>query len=262
MIRGYGLHTGVLSDVHFHRVEGGVRFLRNGVEIPARVESVIATPRCTILGKNHEKIALVEHILAALHVTGWWQGLLIEVSNEEIPILDGSAQGWLKAIAALGTPPQQERVWRVKQAYSSGEHEKGSFLAVSPTGIAQLSVAISYDHPAIGAQRWLGTPSRYPELSAARTFGFLRDYEMLRSKGLASHASLENAIVFDDNGPLAPLRFPDELVRHKALDVLGDFFLLGRPLLGGLEVHKGSHTEHVAFMRQLFAHDVLEEVAL
>jgi UDP-3-O-[3-hydroxymyristoyl] N-acetylglucosamine deacetylase len=134
------------------------------------------------------------------------------------------------------------------------------FLSVEPEPTTKLSVAVDYDHPAIGSQAWEGTPETYLELLSARTFGFLKEYEMLRKQGLASHVSLENAIVFDENGTLSPLRFPNEPVRHKALDVLGDFFLLGKPLLGSLSVARGSHAAHVTFMRQLLAHDILQEV--
>jgi UDP-3-O-[3-hydroxymyristoyl] N-acetylglucosamine deacetylase len=290
VLSGHGLHTGVFSEVRLHRVEGGVRFLRNGTEIPALLESVIATPRCTILGKDNEKIALVEHLLAALHVLGWWEGVLLEVSGEEIPILDGSAQGWVEEVRSLGTPPplrshlevvkgfgvqgsgfsqnpkplsgsksastiqaETDRIWNLKTPNPE------PFLSIEP-GATKLSVSVNYDHPAIGSQTWEGSPEKYPELLSARTFGFLKEYETLRSQGLASHVSLENAIVFHENGTLSPLRFSNEPVRHKALDVLGDFFLLGKPLLGSLSVARGSHHAHVTFMRQLLAHDILQEV--
>jgi UDP-3-O-[3-hydroxymyristoyl] N-acetylglucosamine deacetylase len=272
VVSGYGLHTGVFSEVRLHQTEGGVRFLRNGVQIPAGLESVIATPRCTILGKDSEKIALVEHLLAALHVLGWWSGVLIEVSNEEIPILDGSAQGWVEEVRSLGTPPVQKRAFRVIKEFGRGAGEQGIPLSVPPAPLlpwlsvepatTKLSVSVDYDHPAIGSQTWEGTPQSYSELLSARTFGFLNEYEILRKQGLASHVSLENAIVFDENGSLSPLRFNNEPVRHKALDVLGDFFLLGKPLLGKLSVARGSHAAHVTFMRQLLAHDILQEVEL
>jgi UDP-3-O-[3-hydroxymyristoyl] N-acetylglucosamine deacetylase len=242
-----------------------VRFLRNGVEIPAVLSSVIATPRSTILGKDNEKVIMVEHLLAALHVAGWWEGLLIEVSDDELPMLDGSATGWAEEVRGLGVPPAVFWGWSVAKSFEAGEHPRQSsllpFLAVEP-GRTALTVSIDFDHPAVGQQTWQGTPEMFPELLSARTFGFLKDYEMLRKQGLAFHASLENAIVFDENGSLSPLRFKDEPVRHKALDVLGDFFLLGKPLSGRLEVARGSHAAHVTFMKQLLAHNILTEVVL
>lgn len=270
MLSGYGLHTGVFSEVRLHRTEGAVRFLRNGTEIPALLESVIATPRCTVLGKDNEKIALVEHLLAALHITGWWEGVLIEVSSEEIPILDGSAQGWLEEVRSLGNPPALGSHLEVVKGF--GVQGAGFGVLTEPRtpnpephlfvepGATKLSVSVDYDHPAIGNQTWEGTPETYSELLSARTFGFLKEYEMLRKQGLASHVSLENAIVFDENGTLSPLRFNNEPVRHKALDVLGDFFLLRKPLLGSLSVARGSHHAHVTFMRELLANDILQEV--
>ena len=126
----------------------------------------------------------------------------------------------------------------------------GSRLSAAP-GAPSLATEIAFDHPAIGLQRWRGEPERYAELLSARTFGFLRDYERLRRADLAAHATLENVIVYGDGGPLAPLRSADEPVKHKALDLLGDMFLLGRPLHGSLCAVKGSHTSHVAFARRL-----------
>jgi UDP-3-O-[3-hydroxymyristoyl] N-acetylglucosamine deacetylase len=276
MISGHGLHTGQVSNVYLHHAQGPVRFLRNGVEVPALLDYVIATPRSTILGKDNEKIIMVEHLLAALHAAGWWEGVMIEVSGEEIPMLDGSAQGWVEEVASLGTPPSVRshlevvKGIRYQVSGSSAKPESHSetrnpkpetLLAIDP-GPTHLTVSIDFDHPAINHQSWEGTPETYPELLSARTFGFLKDYEALRKQGLASHVSLENAIVFDENGSLSPLRFSDEPVRHKALDVLGDFFLLGKPLVGRLEVARGSHSAHVTFMKQLLAHDILQEVVL
>jgi UDP-3-O-[3-hydroxymyristoyl] N-acetylglucosamine deacetylase len=274
MISGHGLHTGAVSNVYLHRTDGPVRFLRNGVEIPALLDYVIATPRSTILGKDNEKIMMVEHLLAALHALGWWEGVLIEVSGEELPMLDGSAQEWLEEVRGLGVPPAVSRGWSVVEAFGTGEKRKeeeekpkispspSSPLLIIEPGPTHLTVSIEFPHPAIGSQVWQGTSEGYAEVLSARTFGFLKDYEALRSQGLASHVSLENAIVFDENGPLSPLRFPNEPVRHKALDVLGDFFLLGKPLLGRLEVARGSHAAHVTFMKQLLAHNILQEVLL
>ncbi len=273
MISGYGLHTGQVSTVHLHHTEGPVRFLRNGVEIPALLDYVTGTPRSTILGKDNEKVIMVEHLLAALHIAGWWQGVLIEVSGEELPMLDGSAQGWIEEVRGLGVPPVPSLGFSVIKPFRGGEREEEEkrgkinissspplpLLTVEP-GSTHLTVSIDFDHPAIGHQNWAGTPETYVELLSARTFGFLKDYETLRSQGLASHVTLENAIVFGENGSLSPLRFENEPVRHKALDVLGDFFLLGKPLLGRLEVARGSHAAHVTFMRQLLAHDILQEV--
>lgn len=248
MIKGFGLHTGVFSEVHFHPAEGPVRFRLNKTEIEARVNNVVSTERCTVLGKDGKTLAVVEHLLAALHVLGWWQNLLIEVSDRELPILDGSAQGWLEPLSQLGKPPQPPDAFVLKEPLDV--NLDSSRLRASP-GKAQLKVAINFDHPMIGEQQWSGLPEQYPEVLAARTFGFLHELEYLRSKGLASQASLENAIVFDEKGALQALRFDNEPVRHKALDALGDLYLFGQPLSASLTIERGSHHLHVAFVKHL-----------
>lgn len=250
MLSGYGLHSGSFSKVRLHRAEGGVRFKLGQAEIPARLEYVIATPRCTVLGQDGTTLAMVEHLLAALYVQGWWHDLLIEVEGHEIPILDGSAAPWLAEIEALGTPPAIPPA--LHPQHSLDYQQTGSQISLH-SNENKLSVSIDFPHPAIGKQSWVGTPEQFPDLLSARTFGFMQEYELLRNQGLASHVSLENAIVFDDNGPLTQLRFLDEPVRHKALDVLGDFFLLGQPLHGTLNVFRGSHRHHIQFMKQLMS---------
>ena len=114
MLSGYGLHTGVFSHVRLHQTEGAVRFRVGKTEIFASLESVVATPRCTVLGKDGVTIALVEHLLAALSITGWWQNVLIEVEGGELPILDGSAAPWLEEIQNLGTPPETPQAFYCK----------------------------------------------------------------------------------------------------------------------------------------------------
>lgn len=248
MIQGYGLHTGVKSEVRFFIEDGPVRFMRNGVSIEASIDNVSNTQRCTVLAKDNQHIALVEHLLAVLHVKGWWRNLVIEVSDQELPILDGSAQGWLEAINELGTAPKKPDFFTISKAI---RHEKGSSYIEAAQGEAKLTANIEFEHPAIGRQSWQGRPESYADLLNARTFGFLSELEYLRSQGLASQASLENAIVFDESGALQPLRHQNEPVRHKALDALGDFFLLGQPIRANITIMRGSHELHTHFIRKL-----------
>ncbi len=240
--------------MRLHPDEGDVRFRVGTTIIPARLESVIATPRCTILGKDGVNIALVEHLLAALSIAGWWKNVLIEVEGNELPILDGSSIPWLEDIQNLGLPPAIPEGFHAQLPFSYQHNDSSITLEPGPTS---LLVDIDFPHPAIGKQSFQGNPTNYRSLLSARTFGFKHEYEILRSQGLASHVSLENAIVFDDAGSLIPLRFADEPVRHKALDVLGDFFLLGSPLHGKLTVSRGSHHHHITFMKQLLASTTL-----
>jgi UDP-3-O-[3-hydroxymyristoyl] N-acetylglucosamine deacetylase len=254
VISGYGLHSGAPSWVRLHRAEGTVRFRRAGVEIPARLEYVAETKRSTTLAHRGYGVTTAEHLLAALHIRGWWEGLVIEVSADEVPILDGSAAPWLGAVDDLGPPPPAPPGFVVSQPFAWRQGE--TRLRVTP-GAPRLCAEIFFDHPAILQQRWCGGPEAFTELAGARTFGFLSDLEKLRAGGLATAASLDNAVVYGDEGPLAPLRMPDEPVRHKALDALGDLYLLGRPLVGALEVVRGSHGAHVHFARALLREAML-----
>ncbi len=250
-VSGVGLHSGLMSRVRLFRDDGvQVRLRRAGCEMVLGLEHVVATSRRTVLGAGGVRVALVEHLLAALVIVGWWRGLVIDVDADELPILDGSAAPWCDALAELGTPPPAPSPWVIERAqvYRDGVAE----VRLEP-GPTQLCAEIDFPHPSIGAQRWCGAPERYGELAAARTFGFLAEVDALRRRGLIAGADLENAIVFGEYGPLRPLRYADEPVRHKALDFVGDSFLLGRPLAGRVAVRRGSHQLHVSALRSFAA---------
>jgi UDP-3-O-[3-hydroxymyristoyl] N-acetylglucosamine deacetylase len=234
--------------VRLYREVGPVRFRRGRHELQPALDNVVATRRCTVLGSGSLRIATVEHLLAALYVSGWWRDLVIDVSGDELPILDGSAAPWLAPLAALGPPPPAPPPLAPRRPF--GMTRGGTELTLTP-GPTRLEVAIDFAHPAIGKQRWEGTPRDYPALLGARTFGFLDELATLRAQGLATAASPEHVIVYDQEGPLTELRYADEPVRHKALDALGDLYLLGRPLAGTLKVKRGSHSAHIDFMREL-----------
>ncbi len=252
MISGYGLHSGAPCRVHLHPSEGAVRFRRGKTEILARLEQVVETKRCTTLGTDSARVSLVEHLLAALYVAGWWKNLVIEVNADELPILDGSAISWFEIINTLGQAPPMPPSWQPAEPFTLIMRE--SRLSLKPTAAPlSLKVSIDFKHPAIGKQQWSGEPGDFQQLLAARTFGFLGELNTLRAQGLATAASLENAIVFDDEEAVQTLHYPDEPVRHKALDAIGDLFLLGRPLSGELSIERGSHSTHIEFMRELLA---------
>jgi UDP-3-O-[3-hydroxymyristoyl] N-acetylglucosamine deacetylase len=248
VIRGIAIHSGRISAVHLHRDEGPVRFRCGRQEVLADIDRVVATERCTVLAEGGARVALVEHLLAALHAAGFWRDLVIEVDGEELPILDGSAQAWSEAVAALGEPPPPPPP--LEPIGPIDVTAKGGRMRLQP-GERTLCAAIDFAHPAIGAQRWCGGPESWAETLEARTFGFLAEAEALQRAGFAIGATLENAIVFGDDGPLRPLRFTDEPVRHKALDALGDLFLMGAPIDGSIAIERGSHTLHIAFAREM-----------
>jgi UDP-3-O-[3-hydroxymyristoyl] N-acetylglucosamine deacetylase len=189
----------------------------------------------------------VEHLLAALYLRGIWEGLVIEVSGPEVPILDGSAQEWLAALQgfpALGPQPQPlSEITRI-------EEDRSSVLA-QPAETFSLSATIFFPHPRIGYQQVQSPPTRLEELAPARTFGFLHEVEAMRARGLIRGATLENALVFSQHDFVNTPRMLHEPAWHKALDFLGDLYLAGRPYQGGFVVHRGSHRLHVELARRL-----------
>jgi UDP-3-O-[3-hydroxymyristoyl] N-acetylglucosamine deacetylase len=249
VVRGIGVHGGRPATVHLIRREGPVRLRRAGREIVPDARAVVATRGSTVLASDGVRVATVEHLLAALHVRGIWSGLLIEVDGDELPILDGSAAPWDEALAALGPFPATAAPFPASTEAEA--HQPGGAVARLRAGPRRIEAAVRFDHPAVGRQTWTGGPDAWPDLLPARTFGFAAEAEALRAAGLARGAGPENAIVFGDDGPLQPLRFPDEPVRHKALDALGDLYLAGRPFDGTLRVERAGHDLHVRLVRML-----------
>ncbi|MCX7782938.1 MAG: UDP-3-O-acyl-N-acetylglucosamine deacetylase [Meiothermus sp.] len=247
MIRGIGLHSGEPGTVWFHPAEGPVRFRVGGLEFRPLASSVIDTTRCTVLGQHQVRLMTVEHLLAALYIRGIWEGLVIEVTGPEIPILDGSAQEWLAVFQ--GFPPQGPHPTPVSGTIRV-EEGRSSVLAQPAEGFS-LTVTILFPHPKIGYQQVQCPPTQIEELARARTFGFLHEVEAMRAQGLIKGASLENALVFSEHGFINTPRMLDEPVWHKALDFLGDLYLAGRPYQGRFVAHRGSHRLHVELAKLL-----------
>jgi len=246
-LAGHGVHGGAPCTVRLHRYDGPLVLRRAGRTVAPRISAVVGARGATVLGADGVRVAMVEHLFAALHVLDVWSGVLIEVDADELPILDGSAEPWAEAVAALGPfPPPPEPT----DLEGDVRRDDGATAALE-AGPRGLDVRIAFDHPAVGEQAWRGGPEAWPELLPARTFGFARDAGALRAAGMAAGARRENAIVFGDDAPLEPLRFPDEPVRHKALDALGDLYLLGRPFAGRLRVRRGGHELHQRLVSRL-----------
>lgn len=260
ILDGHGLHSNRPCRVTLRPVDHatGIQFLHapSGTLIPARAEFVNDLSLATTLGRDGIRLSTVEHLLAAL------AGLeiehaIIEVDGTELPILDGSAAPWLQVLQEAGTRalPGPRRVIHMLRPVEV--QQNGKWMRVSPYPGLRLRYTIDFDHPAIGRQsRELTlTPEKFKrELGAARTFCMDRDIEYMRSKGLALGGSLENAVVFSADGPLnEALRFEDEAVRHKMLDLVGDLALLGAPLEGLVEAHAAGHAMHVALVQAVLA---------
>jgi UDP-3-O-[3-hydroxymyristoyl] N-acetylglucosamine deacetylase len=254
---GIGLHSGhkVTLTLKPAAADTGIVFRRTdvGIEIPATVKHVSAVHYATVLGRNGATVETVEHLLAALVSVGI-DNVVVELTHNEVPIMDGSAAPFLflvqeAGIKRLAAPRRYMKVTRPVQLAHSDKR-----IAIYPSDHFKVSYTISFDHPVLRHQ---SRTERITELSfaesiaPARTFGFLKDVESLRQNGLALGGSLENAIVIGDAGVLNALRFEDEFVRHKILDVVGDLALVGHPIVGHVVVHRGGHALHTALAAQL-----------
>jgi UDP-3-O-[3-hydroxymyristoyl] N-acetylglucosamine deacetylase len=227
---GVGLHSGVPCriDVRPAAPGTGLRFVSGGVPVPALAEYVIETARATVLGKDGITISTVEHLLAALFGSGITNAE-IRVEGPEIPVADGSARMFTDCIAGAGIATQSEPRLRYVPVAPVFVRDGDRAIVVLPS--SQFRVRFLADFaPPIGAQYFDAevTPQMFAdEIAAARTFGYLHEVEALRKRGLAQGGTLENALVFAPDGPMQPMRWPNEPVRHKVLDLLGDLALLG-----------------------------------
>jgi UDP-3-O-[3-hydroxymyristoyl] N-acetylglucosamine deacetylase len=238
-------------------VDHGIRFKRSdlgGVEIPARVSHLGGGQQLqTGLVSEKASVETVEHLLAALRSLGI-DNVLVELNHFEVPIMDGSSAPWVyliqdAGIKELSASRQSIQILRPVQVQHGDK-----MIAAYPADRFKISYTISFDHPLLRHQQKtldLDEQVFIDEIAPARTFGFLKEVEMLRQRGLALGGSLENAIVLGETGVLNPLRFEDEFVRHKILDVIGDLALVGHPIQGHLVVHRGGHALHTAFAAEL-----------
>ena len=260
---GAGVHSGQASVLTFRPAEPGtgIRFKRVDLvdtpEIPATLEHVVGTELGTSLGVGRTEVRTVEHVLAALVGAGV-DNAMLELSGPEPPIRDGSFQDYVLAVAGVGVVEQSEpaRVIELTEPLAVRCNSGASYVATPGDGF-RLSATIQFAHPVIGRQygSFEITPENFSrELAPARTFGFRADAEALLARGLAQGASLDNTVVLDEGGVLNDgLRFPDEFLRHKAGDVVGDLALLGARLRGHVIAERPSHEGNVALGRAIAA---------
>ena len=259
-VEGIGLHLGQPCTLTFKPAHAGegITLLRTDVAgaspIPAKVDQVGETERRTQLGSGENTVHTVEHVLAAVAAMGI-NDLLIEMSGPEPPILDGSAAPFYKALerAGLAALEGQPEILTLSEPVRIIDGE--SVYEAFPADHLELDVTIEFTHPMIGRQSTricVNRESFESELSAARTFGFVKEVEWLRSRGLIKGASVENAIVLDDTGLVnGPLRWSDEFVRHKAMDCIGDLALTGARVRARVVALKPSHRGTVTLVREL-----------
>ena len=262
-VNGIGLHTGASANLTFCPAPPGtgIYFVRRDLPgspaISTQAEQVTATTLATTLGGDDFSVSTVEHCLstlAALRI----DNLFIELDGPEIPIVDGSAMPFLEAINKVGLVEQNEprKYAFITQPIFEGDQDKHAF--VSPYNGLRITCDIDFKHPAIGHQSYdidITEASFTREIARARTFGFMKDVEALRARGLARGGSLDNCVVLDDTSVCNPegLRWENEFVRHKVLDALGDLVNLGMPLMGHVVLHRAGHDLLNKLVRRILA---------
>lgn len=261
LFEGLGLHTGRYSAVRLKPAarNTGITFFRKdkGESIKADVNAVCDTAFATTIGFNGTRIKTVEHLLAALAGLGV-DNVLVEVEGPEIPILDGSSALFVRKIKESGIASQAALRPYIKVFKPVFFKEGHTEITIMPYDGRRLTCQTYYDHRLLGHQKLtieLAEDSFERELAPARTFGFLKDIEFLKSRGLAQGGSLDNAVVLDENDILnsSGLRFKDEFLRHKALDFIGDISLLGFPIEGHIYAVRSGHSSNLKFVRKLLS---------
>ncbi|MEO6727085.1 MAG: UDP-3-O-acyl-N-acetylglucosamine deacetylase [Blastocatellia bacterium] len=261
---GVGLHSASPVNVTVRPAPPYTSYLfrrtdLNDFEIPAAPQYVTHVSYATTLMKSGVMISTVEHLLSALYGCGV-DNAIIEVDSLEVPILDGSSQQWVRLIEQAGIVelPAARPYLRVLKRIAVSE--KNRTMSIEPANEFRITCEIDFNHPMIGLQRrevgfynggHNGSYAR--EIARARTFGFVEELELLRQNGLARGGSLENAIALTRDGILNPdpLRFDDEFVRHKILDIIGDLALAGMPILGHVRASRSGHGLHTMLLSTL-----------
>ncbi|MFH1757256.1 MAG: UDP-3-O-acyl-N-acetylglucosamine deacetylase [Pseudomonadota bacterium] len=261
---GIGLHTGIPCNLTIRpsAPDSGIVFIRKdlpqNVRIKAHIENVVDATLATTLGIDGVKVSTVEHLMAAFAGLGI-DNAEIEMNAAEVPIMDGSAEPFNALLKRAGIQLQDKvkKFVIIKRPVTVTEEDRQATLL--PSNDFKISYTIDFKHPLISNQYYLiqisnGNFER--EICRARTFGFLRDYEMLKARGFARGGSLENAVVIDESKVIneGGLRFTDEFVRHKILDSIGDLWLLGAQVIGHFIGYKSGHTLNHKLIHKLLAH--------
>jgi len=264
---GIGLHKGVAVKLRLEPMgeDSGIVFFREdlGVSINLSVDSVVDTKLATVIGKDNAVISTIEHLMSAVYAFGI-DNLRVIVDNDEIPIMDGSSIGFVMLLKEAGIKELNapKKFFKITKPVKVEVDNK--FVEIVPNEKIVYDFEIDFDHPVIGNQKYrfnFSTQKYIEEIARARTFGFLKEVQYLRSIGLALGGSLENAIVLDDKGILnESLRFPDEFVRHKILDAIGDLSLFGY-FIGEYRAFAGGHYLNHLLTKKIIQEDAYEVVS-
>ncbi len=256
-IKGIGLHSGEPVNVKLIPAESyeGINFIRNNVLIPARIEYANSFEFSTSLRKEGQTVRTVEHLMAALYFTGI-DNIYIHIDSEELPILDGSSIMFIEKIKDAGIVSlKEEKIYAVINS-ELNVSEGDKYITGRPYRGFMATYQASYRNRIIGNKKYSYDSTDkddFINVAKARTYCFLEEIEFLREKGLARGGSLDNAVVFKGETVLNPegLRFEDEPVKHKVLDLIGDLYLLGMPVIGEVYSFKGGHRLNASFVRKL-----------
>jgi len=260
---GNGLHTGKRINMTLSPADAntGIRFVRKDLDlitpIPAFMNRVVNTTMATTISEGKTSIATTEHLLAAINGLSI-DNIIIEVDGPEVPIMDGSAGPFVDLLLGAGIKQQKSYRRLVKITREISYRDGDRHISINPYDGFKVTAEINFKHDTIKRQVYsvVLTPKKFIEdICRARTFGFLEDIEKLQKNGLALGASLENAVGMDRNGILNKegLRFDNEFVRHKIVDIIGDMTLLGCPVLGHVVAYKSGHSQHLKLMETIAA---------
>jgi UDP-3-O-[3-hydroxymyristoyl] N-acetylglucosamine deacetylase len=257
---GIGLHSGkaVKMTMRPAPVDTGIVFVRTdlgGIELAVVSANTGATSYATTLGRNGASVGTVEHLLSAFSGLNI-DNAIVEIDAEEVPIMDGSAGPFIRMIARAGIRSQKKFQPVLKVIKPVFVREGNKQIAVWPADTTSISYFIDFNHPMLKEQSLHYLPSEESylrEVADARTFGFLSDVRTLQANGLAKGASLDNAVALGEDSVLNKegLRYKDEFVRHKILDLIGDFSLIGMPVIGHIVAHKSGHALNARMVSKL-----------
>ena len=261
-IEGVGLHSGAPVSLTMHPAPAGsgLVFVRSDLDdfpVPADWRYVARVSYATSLMRHGVLVSTTEHLLSALYGMGI-DNVRLEINNLEAPIADGSSLPFVEMIQRAGvrTLDQRREFLRIRKPIEVIDGLKR--VRIEPADRFEIACRIDFDHPNVGRQTFevAVDPNVFAkDIAAARTFGFERDLEQMRDMGLIRGATIDNAVCFSDEGVINPggLRFDDEPCRHKALDLIGDLALLGRPLLGRVTAARAGHAAHAALVRRIMS---------
>jgi UDP-3-O-[3-hydroxymyristoyl] N-acetylglucosamine deacetylase len=241
-------NTGI---VFVYRNEAGKTLL------PAAVTNKVPTELCTAISVNGHQVKTIEHLLAAL-VGMEVDNVYAEVDAGEVPVLDGSASPFVRLIRTAGVIPQTRRQSYIKITQPIEVLDGARRVRIDPSSTPRITYSIHYDHPLIQTQSYTYTCSASAfeqDIATARTFGFLHEVQALWSRGLGKGGTLDNTVVLSEEGVVnqSGLRFPNEFVRHKVLDLIGDIALLGFPFIGHIVAERSGHAMHTRLVEQILA---------